>query len=35
MSEDILKAISTRDKLDRVQDNENYKIWCNNVVQMI
>ncbi len=31
MSEDILKAISTRDKLDRVQDNENYKIWHNKV----
>ncbi len=35
MSEDILKAISTRDKLDRVQDNENYKIWHNKVLQMI
>ncbi len=35
MSDDILKAISTKDKLDRVQDNENYKIWCNKVVQII
>ncbi len=35
MLEDILKAISTRDKLDRVQDNENYKMWHNRVVQII
>ncbi len=35
MTEDILKAISTRYILYIVQDNENYKIWHNKVAQMI